>query len=51
MVVSDNEAEFTSNAILSSANRSRVEWHHIAPGEPIQNTFIESFNGRCATNP
>jgi putative transposase len=22
-----------------------VEWHHIAPGEPAQNGFVESFNG------
>ena len=25
---------------------SRVEWHYIAPGKPMQNAFIESFNGR-----
>ena len=24
----------------------RVEWHYIAPGEPTQNAFVESFNGR-----
>ena len=23
-----------------------VEWHYIAPGKPMQNGFIESFNGR-----
>jgi putative transposase len=23
-----------------------VQLHHIAPGKPIQNAFIESFNGR-----
>lgn len=23
-----------------------MEWHYIAPGKPIQNAFIESFNGR-----
>ena len=23
-----------------------VEWHYIAPGKPMQNAFIESFNGR-----
>ncbi len=35
-----------SNAILQWADRARVEWHYIAPGKPIQNAFIESFNGR-----
>ena len=46
MIVSDNGTEFTSNAILSWADRSRVEWHYVAPGKPTQNAFIESFNGR-----
>lgn len=22
-----------------------VEWHYIAPGKPMQNGFVESFNG------
>ncbi len=38
--------EFTSNAILSWADRSGVGWHYIAPGKPMQNGFVESFNGR-----
>ncbi|RLL63844.1 IS3 family transposase [Ochrobactrum soli] len=46
MIVSDNGSEFTSNAILHWADRTKVEWHYIAPGKPIQNAFIESFNGR-----
>lgn len=46
MIVSDNGSEFTSNAILQWADRTKVEWHYIAPGKPIQNAFIESFNGR-----
>jgi putative transposase len=46
MIVSDNGSELTSNAILTWADRSRVEWHYIAPGKPMQNGFIESFNGR-----
>ena len=23
-----------------------MEWHYIAPGKPMQNGFVESFNGR-----
>lgn len=46
MIVSDNGSEFTSNAILAWAEQTRVEWHYIAPGKPMQNAFIESFNGR-----
>jgi putative transposase len=46
MIVSDNGSEVTSNAILAWADQSRVAWHSIAPGKPMQNAFIESFNGR-----
>lgn len=46
MIVSDNETEFTSNAILAWAKDHRVEWHYIAAGRPMQNGYIESFNGR-----
>ena len=46
MIVSDNGTEFTSNAILSWAKDQVVEWHYIAPGRPMQNGYIESFNGR-----
>ncbi|SFK90447.1 putative transposase [Methylocapsa palsarum] len=46
MIVSDNGSEFTSNANLAWADKTKVEWHYIAPGKPMQNAFIESFNGR-----
>ena len=46
MVVSDNGTEFTSNAILGWTKEQAVEWHYIAPGRPMQNGYIESFNGR-----
>ena len=46
MIVSDHGTEFTSNAILSWTEGHRVEWHYIAPGKPMQNGYIESFNGR-----
>jgi putative transposase len=38
--------EFTSNAILAWASERRIDWHYIAPGKPMQNAYIESFNGR-----
>ena len=46
MIVSDHGTEFTSNAILAWSKDHRVEWHYIAPGKPMQNGYIESFNGR-----
>jgi putative transposase len=46
MVVSGNGSELTSNAILTWADKAKVDWHYIAPGKPVQNGFIESFNGR-----
>lgn len=45
-IVSDNGTELTSRAVLDWTNRTGVEWHYIAPGKPVQNAFVESFNGR-----
>jgi putative transposase len=45
-IVSDNGTELTSNAILTWADASRIGWHYIAPGKPMQNGLCESFNGR-----
>jgi putative transposase len=45
-IVSDNGTEFTSTAILSWCQSTGIDWHYIAPGKPMQNGFIESFNGR-----
>ena len=45
-IVSDNGTELTSNAILTWADESRIGWHYIAPGKPMQNGLCESFNGR-----
>ncbi|WP_156361648.1 IS3 family transposase [Sphingomonas sp. Leaf67] len=46
MIVSDNGTELTSNAVLAWCGQSGVEWHYIAPGKPMQNGYVESFNGR-----
>jgi putative transposase len=46
MIISDNGTELTSNAVLRWAADQGIEWHYIAPGKPMQNAFVESFNGR-----
>ena len=46
LCVSDNGTELTSKAILRWSQETQVEWHYIAPGKPLQNVFVESFNGR-----
>jgi len=44
-IVSDNGTEFTSMAILKWSQETKVGWHYIAPGKPMQNGLVESFNG------
>ena len=44
-IVSDNGTEMTSTAILKWCQETHIEWHYIAPGKPMQNGFVESFNG------
>jgi transposase InsO family protein len=46
MIVSDIGTELTSNAVLTWCGQIEVEWHYIAPGKPMQNGYVESFNGR-----
>ena len=45
-IVSDNGTELASMAVLRWCQETAVEWHYIAPGKPMQNGFVESFNGR-----
>mgnify|MGYP003835869565 CR=1 FL=1 len=46
MIVSDNGTEMTSHAVLRWSQDTGVNWHYIAPGKPMQNAYVESFNGR-----
>lgn len=46
MIVSDNGTELTSHAIFAWCKVHRIDWHYIAPGKPMQNGYIESFNGK-----
>ncbi|UPK28247.1 hypothetical protein IVB26_07170 [Bradyrhizobium sp. 195] len=45
MVVSDNGSELTSNAILAWTDQSRVGWHYIALGKPMQTPRASSIDG------
>jgi len=45
-IVLDNGPELTSLAMLSWAVSQHVRLHHIAPGKPTQNCYVESFNGK-----
>lgn len=44
-IICDNGPEFISRAMMAWAGED-VELKFIQPGKPIQNAFIESFNGR-----
>jgi putative transposase len=41
----DNGPEFTGKALHLWAMENKVHLHHIQPGKPMQNAFVESFNG------
>jgi len=45
VLVMDNGPEFTSKTMLIWAKLRGVRLHHIEPGKPNQNAFVESFNG------
>ncbi|HVO60893.1 MAG TPA: IS3 family transposase [Terriglobales bacterium] len=43
---SDNGPEFVSRAVDQWAYEQRLQWHTIQPGRPMENSYMESFNGR-----
>lgn len=45
-IVCDNGPEFTCRTFDAWAYRQRIQVLFIRPGKPIENAFIESFNGR-----
>ncbi|PJK12775.1 IS3 family transposase, partial [Lysobacteraceae bacterium NML120232] len=45
-VRTDNGPEFTSRAFLAWTQRHGIRHLRIAPGKPMQNGYIESFNGK-----
>jgi putative transposase len=45
-IIVDNGPEFVSNAMDEWAYERGVKLHFIRPGKPVDNAYIESFNGR-----
>jgi putative transposase len=45
-VVTDNGPEFTSRALDHWAYERGVKQQFIEPGKPVQNAYVESFNGK-----
>jgi putative transposase len=45
-IVVDNGSEFQSRALDAWAHQRGVQLVFIRPGKPVENAFIESFNGR-----
>lgn len=45
-IVLDNGPEGTSKAMFEWSERTGVRLRFIEPGKPVQNAFVESFNGR-----
>lgn len=45
ILVSEDGAEFTSRAFDAWAYAHGLKLSYIQPGKPVQNAFIESFNG------
>jgi hypothetical protein len=43
---SNNGPEFVSRAVDRWAYEQGLEWHTIQPGRPMENGYVESFNGR-----
>jgi putative transposase len=46
VITTDNGPEFTSKALDEWAYRNGVKLNFIRPGKPIENAYVESFNGR-----
>ncbi len=45
-IIVDNGPEFAGKVLNLWAHQHGVQLHFIAPGKPVQNPYIESFNGR-----
>lgn len=46
MIITDNGPEFAGKALDEWAYQNGIRLHFIRPGKPVENAYIESFNGR-----
>jgi putative transposase len=46
VIVTDNGPEFAGRALDAWAYAAKVKIHFIRPGKPVENCYIESFNGK-----
>jgi putative transposase len=46
IITVDNGSEFSGNEMDLWAHQNNVKLHFIRPGKPVENAYIESFNGR-----
>jgi putative transposase len=45
-IIVDNGPEFTNLPFVNWCKKNEVSLHFIDPGKPVQNAYIESFNGK-----
>lgn len=45
-IVLDNGPEFVNEAFIAWSERNNINLHFIDKGKPVQNAYIESFNGK-----
>jgi len=45
-IVTDNGPEFAGRVLDQWAHEHGLQFEFIQPGKPVQNAFIESFNGK-----
>lgn len=46
-IVSDNGPEFCGRVVDAWAHATSVQLRFIRPGKPVENAYVESFNGHC----
>ena len=46
VIITDNGPEFAGKALDEWAYQNGIRLHFIRPGKPVENAYIESFNGR-----